>query len=90
MRTPTTRKQHVRASFRYQTDLTEAEWGLIEPRLPAAPRLGRPRLWPMREIVNAVFYVFRGGISWRQMPSDFLPWQTVCRWFAAWPDKTVF
>ena len=44
----------------------------------------------MREIVNAIFYVLRGGITWRLLPSDFPPWQTVYRWFAAFRDGSVF
>jgi len=36
------------------------------------------------------FYVLRGGIAWRLLPSDFPPWRTVYRWFAAWRDKGVF
>lgn len=79
MWTPTTREQHSRPTARYQTDLTDAEWRLIESRLPPARKTGRPRAWPMREIVNAVFYVLRGGIAWRLLPSDFPPWATVYR-----------
>jgi transposase len=44
----------------------------------------------MREIVNAIFYVLRGGIVWRLLPSDFPPWPTVYRWFAAFRDGSVF
>jgi len=44
----------------------------------------------MREIVNAIFYVLRGGLAWRLLPSDFPPWATVYRWFAAWRDDCVF
>jgi transposase len=90
MWTPTTRKQHSRSTLRYQTDLTDAEWRLIEPHLPAARRTGRPRAWPMREIINAIFYVLRGGIVWRLLPSDFPPWPTVYRWFATFRDGAVF
>ena len=90
MWTPTTREQHSRPAARYQTDLTDAEWRLIEQRLPPACKMGRPRAWPMREIVNAIFYVLRGGIVWRLLPSDFPPWATVYRWFAAFRDGSVF
>lgn len=54
-----TREQHNRKVLRYQTDLTDAEWAVIEPHLPAPLATGRPRVWPMREIVNAIFYVMR-------------------------------
>ena len=90
MWTPTTRKQHSRPAARYQTDLTDKEWRLIEPYLPAARKTGRPRAWPMREIINAIFYVLRGGIMWRLLPSDFPPWPPVYRWFAAFRDGSLF
>jgi transposase len=77
MWTSTTRQQHSRPAARYQTDLTDKEWRLIEPHLPAALKTGRPRAWPMREIGNAIFSVLRGGIAWRLLPSDFPPWSTV-------------
>jgi hypothetical protein len=41
----------------YTTDLSDAEWGLIEPHLPAPKAPGRPRLHPLREILDAVFYI---------------------------------
>ena len=50
MWTPTTRKKHNRKANRYQTDVTDEEWRVIEPHLPAAKGTGRPRAWPMREI----------------------------------------
>jgi putative transposase len=90
MWTPTTREQHSRRAARYQTDLTDAEWRLVEPHLAAAKKTGRPRSWSMREIVNAIFYVLRGGIAWRLLPLDFPPWSTVYRWFAAFRDGSVF
>jgi len=90
MWTPTTRRQHSRVTRRYQTDLTDAEWLLIEPHLPAAKPTGRPREWPMREIVNGVFYVMRAGCPWRLMPRDLPPWGTVYRWFAVLRDGDRF
>ena len=65
MWTPTTRQQHSRPVTRYQTDLTDAEWRVIAPHLPKPCAMGRPREWPMREIVNGIFYVMRAGCPWR-------------------------
>jgi hypothetical protein len=65
MWTPTTRQQHSRPVTRYQTDLTDAEWRVIAPHLPKPRATGRPRAWPMREIVNGIFYVMRAGCPWR-------------------------
>ena len=73
MWTPTTRVQHSRCATRYQTDLTENEWQLLQPMLPEPQGTGRPRKWAMREIVNAIFYVLGGGIAWRLLPSDLPP-----------------
>ena len=90
MWTPTTREQHSRKALRYQTDLTDAEWAVIEPHLPPAHGTGRPRVWPMREIVNGIFYVMRAGCPWRLLPSDLPPWGTIYRWFAAFRDDGRF
>ena len=55
----------------YQTDLSDTEWALIEPHLPAPRAPGRPRVHPLREILDAVFYVVvRGGCTWRLLPHD--------------------
>ncbi|MGI8814597.1 MAG: IS5 family transposase [Pseudonocardia sp.] len=77
----------------YPSDLTDAQWALIEPLLPA-PRggreFGRPLTHPRREIVNAILWMARGGCSWRQLPGDLPPWGTVYDYFAQWSaDATV-
>ena len=59
---------------------------MIEPHLPPAHGTGRPRSWPMREIVNGIFYVMRAGCPWRLLPSDLPPWGTIYRWFAKFRD----
>jgi transposase len=71
MWTLTTRQQHSRPVTRYQTDLTDAEWRVIAPHLPKPCAMGRPREWPMREIINGIFYVMRAGCPWRLLPNDF-------------------
>src|SRR3954451_2001191 len=90
MWTPTTREQYSRTSARYETDLTDPEWAIIEPHMPLPAKRGRPRDWTFREVINGVFYVLRGGIPWRLMPTDLPPWPTVYRWFAAWRDDGLF
>src|SRR5260370_30400016 len=90
MWTPTPRKQHIRRTNRYQSDLTDEEWSVIRPHLPAANSTGRPRAWPMREIVNGIFYVMRAGCPWRFLPSDLPPWGTIYRWFSAFRDAGRF
>jgi transposase len=73
----------------YPPDLTDAQWALIEPLLPAVRRGGRPKKHPRRAIVDAILYVVRTGCSWRQLPVDFPPWQTVYRYFARWEGQHV-
>src|SRR5271166_4551695 len=90
MWTPTTRQQHTRLVSRYQTDLTDAEWRVVAPHLPKACAMGRPREWPMREIVNGIFYFMRAGCPWRLLPNDLPPWGTIYRWFAVWRDYGRF
>jgi putative transposase len=45
---------------------------------------GRPRVYPLREILDAIFYVLRSGCAWRLLPHDFPPWKTVYHYFRAW------
>ena len=68
----------------YPTDLSDAEWGHVEPHLPAANERGRPRIHGPRDILNAVFYVLKSGCPWRLLPRNFPPWRTVYHWFRAW------
>jgi transposase len=72
----------------YPSDLSDAEWSLLEPLLPAprwgGPAGGRPEAHPRREIVNAIRYLVRSGCAWRALPADFPPWQTVYHHFCRW------
>jgi len=70
--------------FPYPSDLTAAQWALIEPLLPAAKPRGRKRKVELRSITNAILYVLKGGITWRMLPRDFAPWKTVYHYFRAW------
>jgi putative transposase len=66
----------------YSTDLSDAEWYCLEPHLPAPKETGRPRVYPLREILNAIFfYVVRSGCSWRLLHHDFPPWRSVYHYF---------
>ena len=87
---PTARADHSRAELRYGSDLTDAEWHLIEPYLPAPCHCGRRRRWPMRDIIEAIFYLLRAGCPWRLLPDSFPPWRTVYRWFCTLRDDGIF
>ena len=61
------------ASKGYPSDLSDAEWSLLRPHLPAPKKHGRPRIHSPREVCTAVFYVLKTGCQWRLLPKDFPP-----------------
>src|SRR3954468_13660408 len=67
----------------YPSDVTDAQWILIEPHLPVYPG-GRPRTTDLRDVVDAIFYLLRTGCQWRYLPKDFPPKSTVWRYFDEW------
>ena len=68
----------------YQSDLSDEEWSFLEPLLPVPNATGRPKTHSTREILNAIFYIVRGGCAWRLLPHDFPPWKTVYHYFRFW------
>ena len=85
MWTPITRAQHSRDTLRFATDLTDEEFAVLEPLFPARASTGR-RPTPLREVLQAIFYLMRTGCPWRMLPDCFVPHQTVYGWFAKWRD----
>ena len=70
---------------RYPTDLTDAQWAQLAPLLiKHSGRPGRPRKHELRSVVDALLYVLRGGISWRALPHDFPPWESIYDHFRRW------
>lgn len=69
---------------RYPSDITDKEWATLEPLLPQVQEGGRPRAYSYREILNGIFYITRGGCSWRMMPHDLPHWKTVYHYFRLW------
>jgi putative transposase len=70
-------------SKRYPSDLTDEQWELAQSLLPTKTG-GRPREVAIRDILDAYFYLLRGGVSWRMLPHDFPPWQTVYSQVRPW------
>src|SRR5258708_1516200 len=81
MWTEITRRKHEREGQRYASDVTDAEWALIEPHMPAAKPLGRPRDTELRDVVDAILYIARTGCQWRMLPEDLPSIQTVQGYF---------
>ena len=74
----------ARQRLTYPTDLTDEEWQILKPLLPPEKSGGRPRKYPIREVLNAIQYVLRGGCAWRLMPHDLPHWQTAYQTWRAW------
>lgn len=68
----------------YPSDLSDAQWKHIRPKIPKAKRGGRPRSVDMRQVLNAILYLSRSGCSWRMLPRDFPPWGTVHYYYRKW------
>jgi putative transposase len=68
----------------YPSDLTDAQWEILEPLVPAPKPGPQPVKHTRREIVNAIFYVNRAGCQWRMLPHDFPKWELVYSYFRQW------
>lgn len=84
MWTAENRRRYERRNDRYPSDLSDAEWAVIEPMIPPAKRGGRRRTTDMREVVNAILYVLETGCQWRALPKDFPPKSTVHAYLDLW------
>lgn len=80
---------------RYPSDLTDAQWAILEPLLPVpacqTPTGGRPERHHRRAILDAIFYLVDNGIKWRALPTDLPPWRTVYGLLSRWSaNQTTF
>jgi putative transposase len=71
----------------YPSDLTNRQWNRLKGLLPAAKPGGRPRKVDLREVVNGILYIVRGGCAWRMMPHDLPPWSTCYDYFRKWRNS---
>src|SRR3954469_12303347 len=88
--TASARRQYARPAARYATDLTDAEFALLAPHLPAPSRLGRPREVDLREVLDAILYLLRTGCPWRMLPREFPPKSTVYGYFRRFWEEGVW
>src|SRR5271166_472540 len=90
MWTETTRRQYRREDLRYASDMTDAEWALIEPHMPTQKVLGRPRKVQLREVVEALLYILRTACPWRLLPRDLPKRSSVQHYFYAWQKQGLW
>jgi putative transposase len=74
---------------KYDTCLTDAQWALVQPLLPALSKRGRPAT-DRRRVISAILYVTKGGIQWRLLPHDFPSWKTVYHLFRKWVREGIW
>jgi transposase len=74
--------QTIPAGARF--DLTDAQWAVLEPLLPAGARPGRPPVHPRRRLIDGVRWRVRVGAPWRDVPERYGPWQSVYTFFRRW------
>jgi transposase len=84
MWTPEHRRAADRRGLRYPSDLTDAEWTLVEPMIPPAKRGGRRREVNVREVLNGIFYVLSTGCQWNAIPKDLPPKSTIYDYLDLW------
>lgn len=68
----------------YPSNLSDREWEQLTSLIPVAKIGGRPRSTDMRQVLDAIFYITRGGIAWRYLPREYPPWKTVYGYFRRW------
>jgi transposase len=81
---PEHRRAADRRGLRYPSDLTDAEWALVEPMIPPAKRGGRKRSVAVREVLNGIFYVLSTGCQWNAVPKDLPPKSTIYDYLDLW------
>lgn len=69
---------------KYESDINETVWNLLKMYIPAEKPGGRPRDTDIREVINCIVYVLNNDVSWRKLPDDLLPWQTVYDYYRKW------
>ncbi len=78
------RARYSRDGLRYPSDLTEAEWELVETAIPPARPGGNKRTVNLREVVNGVMYILSTGCQWRALPKDLPPRSTIYDYLDRW------
>jgi putative transposase len=74
----------------YPTDLTDEQWALLEPLIPAAKKGGRPRSVNMRLVLNSIFYLLKAGCQWAMLPKDLARRSTANDYFTAWKNDGIW
>ncbi len=74
----------------YPSDLNDAEWALLEPLVPRSHPAGRRQTYPLRRIIDAIFYLLRTGAQWRMLPHEYPPRYAVFYHYAQWRENGIW
>ncbi|MDF5708097.1 MAG: IS5 family transposase [Nostoc sp. S4] len=74
----------------YSTDLSDSEWAILAPLIPAAKSGGHPRTTDMREVCNAIYYHLKTGCQWDMLPGDFPASSTVYSYYRKWHKQGIW
>lgn len=74
----------------YKTDINDSVWNALQVYIPDEKPGGRPRDTDIREVINGIVYVLNNDCSWRKMPEDLLPWQTVYDYYRKWRKNGIW
>lgn len=74
----------------YPTDINDMIWDVVQAYIPDEKPGGRPRDTNIREVINGILYILNNDCSWRKMPDDLLPWQTVYDYYHKWRKNSIW
>ncbi|PON11053.1 hypothetical protein C2W62_46840, partial [Candidatus Entotheonella serta] len=63
---------------------SDAEWGVLQPLVPADKPGSQPEKYAKRDILNGIFYSLRSGCAWRLLPHQLPPWRSVYHYCRLW------
>jgi transposase len=73
----------------YPSDITELQWQRLRPLLTPPNAKSRSRSTDVRAVLNAINFRWRCGCTWRMLPHDFPPWETVYKYFRIWRQAGI-
>src|SRR5712691_10532073 len=83
-------RKQMKSRNAYPSDVTDAQWKILEPLIPAISAEAVIVLHERREIVNGILYVLRSGCPWRLLPHDLPAWGTVYSYFRVWRNEGIW
>ena len=74
----------------YPTDVSDEEWEFVAPYLTLIREDAAQRIYPLRELFDAVRWMVKAGCPWRMLPNDLPPWTAVHQQAERWRKAGCF